>query len=85
MPKVYLDPVQKQIDRVMDYICGESKRRNFNQKYMGEEVLHISQQAYGYKIRHRSLSLEDIIKIFDFFKTPAEKVGELLGYEKGWS
>ena len=85
MPRVCLDPTLNRINRVMDYILGESKRRNFSQKYMGEEVLHISQQAYGYKIRHRSLSLEDIIKIFDFFKTPAEKVGELLGYEKGWS
>ena len=82
MPKVYLDSTTRRIDRIIDYINGEAKRRDMHQKEMGEQVLHITQQAYGYKIRNRSLSLEDIILIFCFFKTPEEKVWELLGYEE---
>lgn len=80
MPKVFLDPVQKRVNKLTDFIIGEMKRQKIRQWEMAEE-LGLSQQGFSLKLK-RGFRVEDLLRIFAKLKVSEKDAGELLGYEK---
>ena len=80
MPKVYLDPIKRRVDRLTDYIKGEMDRQEKTQQYMAD-VLNISQPAFHRKFK-RGFKVVELLRIFADLKTPSKIIGELLGYEE---
>ena len=81
MPKVYIDPVKKKLDRMTAYIRGEMKQQDLTQQDMSEVIGLTTQQGFGYRI-HAGLSVEDLIRILDKLNIEWYEMGEIMGYEK---
>ena len=80
MPRVCLDSARRRINRITDFIRGEMKRRDLTQADLAN-VLNITQQGFSRKLKN-GFTLEDIVRIFEFFKISKKEAGELLGYEE---
>lgn len=40
----------------------------------------VSEQTMSYKLKHKSLTAEDLLKIFHFLETEPEEIGKLLTF-----
>ena len=64
MPRVYLTKEDAQLNKIYNFIIGTCYSRRIPQRSLADE-LGISQQAYAYKIKHRSFSLSDFVTIMN--------------------
>lgn len=64
MPRVYLTKEDAQLNKIYNFIIGTCYSRRIPQRVLADE-LGISQQAYAYKIKHRTFSLSDFVTIMN--------------------
>lgn len=77
MPKVSLDPVADKQTIIHGYIIGAMKKQNITYEQMGAE-LGVTQQGFSYKLAHSSLTLEDILRIFERLKPDDTTIARLM-------
>lgn len=65
MPRVNLTKEDRQLNKIYNFILGTCYTQRIPQRVLADE-LGISQQAYAYKIKHRSFSLSDFVTIMNF-------------------
>lgn len=64
MPKTYITKQQKLNDRLVSLIYGTMKVRHITQTKMAD-VLDISQQAFGKKLKRAQFTYSDLVSVFE--------------------
>lgn len=78
MPRIRsLDPAQRSLDRIEDFIRRQMRVNHIRHQDMAEE-LGISQQAFSYKLSKGTLHAKELIRIFMKLGTSKEEIGELM-------
>jgi len=77
MPKVYLTREQYKQENIGAWVVGKlfAERKTFAD--LGE-ALGLTRQAACYKAHNNSFSYLDMVRIFDFFKTPDEEILDVM-------
>ena len=76
--KVTLDPVKRKTWEIQRYIFGEMKIKKITQKDIANG-LEIEQPSVSYLLHHiESISVPQLLVIFDLLQTPQEERGRLL-------
>ena len=71
MPKVFITQEQRQLEHIYNYIKAQCHIKKISQAHMASE-LGITQQAYSYKLRSKTLSLEDFVVIMNILGKDVE-------------
>lgn len=78
MPKVFLNENDKLCDRFVAWIYGQMGVHRLTQQQMGD-VLGITQQAFGKKLRRRQFSYRDFLAIVAYFGPEPSEIAWLVG------
>lgn len=71
MPKVFITQEQRQLEHIYNYIKAQCHIKKISQALIASE-LGITQQAYSYKLRSKTLSLEDFVVIMNILGKDVE-------------
>jgi hypothetical protein len=71
MPKVFITQEQRQLEHIYNYIKAQCHIKKISQALIASE-LWITQQAYSYKLRSKTLSLEDFVVIMNILGKDVE-------------
>ncbi len=71
MPKVFITQEQRQLEHIYNYIKAQCHIKKISQAHIASE-LGITQQAYSYKLRSKTLSLEDFVVIMNILGKDVE-------------
>ena len=82
MPKVYLTKQDEMSSRLVTLIYGTMKVKHISQKKMAD-VLGISQQAFGKKLKHRQFTYWDLVRIFNELGFEDELILSLMRERRG--
>ena len=66
------------LEDLSSYILGEMRSQKLTQKDLAA-VLNMTQGNFSQKLKRHSLTVEELIIIFEELKTPNNKIGELIG------
>ena len=77
MPKVYLDSADEQLDILCKYIRGEMVAQNISLEEMGEE-LNVTRQTMSTRLRTKTFSVKDLLRIFKKLNTSEETISRLM-------
>lgn len=76
--RITLDPVKRKTWEIQRYILGEMKIKKITQKDIADE-LGITQAAVCYLLKDiASISVQQLLVIFDLLQTPQEERGRLI-------
>lgn len=67
MPKVLLNKELKMPQYFTEWLIIRMRRKKINQRKLGE-VLHISQQAVGMKLRNNNYTFDEFITLTNYFE-----------------
>ena len=73
MPKVFITQEQRQLEHIYNYIKAQCHIKKISQALIASE-LGITQQAYSYKLRSKTLSLEDFVVIMNILGKNIEAI-----------
>lgn len=73
MPKVYITKEDKLNSRLAALLFGTMKVKRKTQTEMGD-VLGISQQAFGKKLKKSQFTFLELVKVFDELDLPDEDI-----------
>lgn len=77
MPRVRsLDPTQRRLERLIDFVRGEMRRNGISQQELARE-LGITQQALSRKFKSLCFTVKELLQIFDYLSIN-EEAGLLL-------
>lgn len=82
MPRVYLTKQDEMSNRLVAMIYGTMKVNHISQKKMAD-VLEISQQAFGKKLKNRQFTYWDLVRIFKELGFEDEQILSLMRERRG--
>ena len=82
MPKVYLTKQDEYSNRLVTLIYGTMKVKHISQASMAD-VLEISQQAFGKKLKNKQFTYWDLFRIFQVLEFTDEQIVNLMRERRG--
>ena len=82
MPKVYLTRQEKMTSDLVSRIYGTMKVKRITQRQIAD-VLDISQQAFGKKLKNGQFTFWDLVTIFETLGFEDEQILSLMRERKG--
>lgn len=73
MPKVFITQEQRQLEHIYNYIKAQCHINKISQAHIASE-LGITQQAYSYKLKTKSLTLKDFVVILNILGKNIEAI-----------
>lgn len=77
MPRAFYNKQDKQVFYIYDMIIGRTKSMGLNQAKIAD-MLNISPQLYGYKLKHKNLTLWEILKLFEILQFGQDDISRLM-------
>lgn len=74
MPRINQYKEKYMMEDFTKYVYGEMKFKKISGAKLGEILGGISQQAISYKMKNNVWTMSDLIRIFEAFSTPEEKI-----------
>ena len=82
MPRVYLTKQDEMSNKLVAMIYGTMKVKHVTQTKMAD-VLEISQQAFGKKLKHKQFTYWDLVRIFKELGFEDEQILSLMRESRG--
>lgn len=80
MPRIKQYRHNYKANDISSYILVKMRKNKVSQQELGE-LLHLSRQQTGYKIRNAKLTILELLIVFEKLHLTKEEIGELLSYD----